>query len=431
MINKILNTFGTRFFSAILSLLITIVISRFLGPEGKGQQGIIIATIAYILVFSNLMGGGTIVYLVPRYAYYLIMLPAYLWSMLTSFVFFLVFSYTSLVAQEFIFNICVLSVINAFTSINSTILIGKEKIKASNFIALIQPLVIIISLAVFFFILKQQTIQSYFISLYLAFGMSFLVSLFYMMRFCGTFRISGMRTYLGIIREMIKFGLLNQLAHIFQLLSFRMSYYWLEKTFSESEVGIYSNSTSLIESIWLISRSISLVQYARIANTTDKTYAQNLTLNLARAGLILSFALLVVMVFLPPSFYTFIYGEGFGEISYVIRSLAPGVLFFNIALIVGHYFSGTGKYHINTISSFAGLIVSIVLFSWLIPAMGIIGAGIATSISYTVTSLIVFFVFIRESKLKARAFIPRKADIDLFYKEFKRSLSNKESAEKK
>lgn len=424
-----MNTFGTRFFSAILNLLITIVISRFLGPEGKGQQGIIIATIAYILVFSNLMGGGTIVYLVPRYAYYLIMLPAYLWSVLTSLVFLIIFGYTSLIAQEFILNICILSVINAFTSINSTILIGKEKIKASNFIALIQPLVIIISLVVFFFILKQKTIQSYFISLYFAFSISLLISLIYMIRFCTPFRFSGLRTYFGIIREMIKFGLLNQLAHIFQLLSFRMSYYWLEKTLSESEVGIYSNGTSLIESIWLISRSISLVQYARIANTTDKPYAQNLTLNLAKAGLILSFALLLVMVFLPPSFYIFIYGEGFGEISYVIRSLAPGVLFFNIALIVGHYFSGIGKYHINTISSFAGLVVSIALFTWMIPSMGIIGAGIATSISYTVTSLIVFFIFIKESKLQAQTFLPRKADIDLFYKEFKRSLSNKNSQE--
>jgi O-antigen/teichoic acid export membrane protein len=55
VLNKILNTFGTRLLSAMLNLLITILISQFLGPEGKGEQGIIIATIAYILVFVNLM----------------------------------------------------------------------------------------------------------------------------------------------------------------------------------------------------------------------------------------------------------------------------------------------------------------------------------------------------------------------------------------
>ncbi len=72
MLGKILNTFGTRLISAILNLLIAVVISRFLGPEGKGEQGLIIATIAYVLVFANLMGGGAIVYLTPRFHYAII-----------------------------------------------------------------------------------------------------------------------------------------------------------------------------------------------------------------------------------------------------------------------------------------------------------------------------------------------------------------------
>jgi Na+-driven multidrug efflux pump len=90
-------------------------------------------------------------------------------------------------------------------------------------------------------------------------------------------------------------------------------------------------------------------------------------------------------------------------------------LFFNIALIGGHYFSGTGKYHINTIASFIGLLISVLLFSFMIPQMGMIGAGLATSISYTITSIVVIVFFVRESKQKAWAFIPGPQD----FKEFK------------
>ncbi len=73
-----------------------------------------------------------------------------------------------------------------------------------------------------------------------------------------------------------------------------------------------------------------MVQYARIANSADLEYSQKLTLQLNWASLIISFIGLLFMVMLPSRFFIFLYGEGFGEVSSVIRALAPGVLFFLI-----------------------------------------------------------------------------------------------------
>ncbi len=415
MLGKILNTFGTRLISAILNLLIVITISQLLGPEGKGIQGILIATIAYILVFANLMGGGAIVFLTPRFHYAVIIVPAYLWSIITATLFFVILYVFKLLDAQFIMHVCLLSIINALTSINSSILIGKEKISASNLIALIQPFVTIIGLVIFFYVLNELSIFSYIISLYVAFGSSFFMSLYLLKKYAGVFRFGSIVEYYAIIKQMLHYGILNQLAHIFQLLSFRMSFYWLEQVYSEAEVGIYSNGTSLVESIWLISRSICMVQYARISNTNDIKYAQKLTVNLTLAGMVASLFLVLIMVLLPPELFTFVFGQGFADVGRVIQSLAPGVLFFNIALIMGHYFSGIGKYHINTIASFAGLIISILLFAVMIPRFGIFGAGWATSISYTFTSLVVLLFFIKESKLNKSEIIPTGKDIyDLF-----------------
>lgn len=421
MLNKILNTFGTRLLSAALNLLITIIISRFLGPEGKGEQGIIIATIAYILVFANLMGGSAIVYLVPRFSSSLIVLPAYLWSVITAVAFYLALQFSSLVDGAMVFHIALLSVISAFTAINSSVLVGKEKISASNLVAFIQPLVITLSLVLFFFLLEKNTIHSYILSLYISFGIGFIVSLIYYFRVTGKFHFEPPGEYRVIVRHLFRYGLLNQLAHIFQLLSFRMSYYWLEQTYSSAEVGVYSNGTSLVESIWLISRSISLVQYARIANTTDRHYSQKLTLQLTYAGMIVSFFGLLALALLPPQVYTAIYGEGFGEVGSVIRSLAPGVLLFNIALIIGHYFSGTGKYHVNTIASFAGMAAAVIAFNFMIPAYGITGAGWATSISYLITTIIVVWFFKNEAVVGFREAIPGRGEIKALFRSWKSS----------
>jgi O-antigen/teichoic acid export membrane protein len=419
VLNKILNTFGTRLLSAVLNLLITVIISRLLGPEGKGQQGIIIATIAYILVFANLMGGSAIVYLVPRFSSSVILVPAYVWSVITGVGFFIALHLFNLVDVGMIAHICILALVNGFTAINSSVLIGKEKIATSNLIAFVQPLIITLSLVVFFFLLQQNTIQSYIIALYISFGTAFLISLFYLGKFTEKFAISPWGSYSTIIGYLFRYGLLNQLAHIFQLLSFRMSYYWLEQTYSSAEVGIYSNGTSLVESIWLISRSISLVQYARIANSPDRLYSQKLTLQLTYAGMIVSFFGLLVLVLLPSQVFTSIYGVGFGEVGNVIRSLAPGVLLFNVALIIGHYFSGTGKYHVNTIASFVGLIVATIAFNYMIPAYGITGAGWATSISYFFTSLIVVWFFVKESKISFGESFPKLAEIKGLLKSMK------------
>lgn len=408
--NRILNTFGTRLASAVLNLLIAVIVSRVLGPEGKGLQGLILATIAYIIVFANLMGGGAIVYLVPRFNYSLLLLPAYVWTILTGLLFFAVIRLSGLIDPQYALHVSILAIFNAFASVNSSILVGKEKIKTSNLIAFIQPFVIMVSLLIAFFVFKEKSVDAYIVSLYISFFSALLISLAYLRKYAGRFVMSTFSMYWPVVAKLFRYGLLNQLAHIFQLLSFRMSFYWLEQVYSEAEVGIYSNAASLVESIWLISRSISLVQYARIANTEDLDYARKLTISLSKASMFLSLILLIILVVLPAQFFVFVFGPGFEGVGEVIRSLAPGVLFFNFALVGGHYFSGTGKYHVNTLASLLGLIISIILFAFMIPAYGMTGAGWATSISYTITAIFVLIWFLRESKMKAGVFIPEKSD---------------------
>ena len=397
----------------MINFLIAIVVSQYLGADGKGEQGIIIATIAFVLVFSNLVGGATLVYLIPRYKFSLLLLPSYLWSILISVIAFLILFFFNIVDQNFIFHICILSILNSFTNIHSTLLIGREKIKASNLISLMQPMIVILSLLFYFLVLKEETITAYIQALYLAFGGSLLISILYMGKVFGRISLHPISGYLKVMKELFRLGFMNQLAHITQMMSFRLSYYFLEQFHGEASVGIYSNGIQIMESIWLISKSISLVQYARIANTDDRDYSQGLSVKLLKAGFFISLICMLPLLILPEAFYLFIFGQDFVGVKEVIWVLAPGVLVYNFSIILGHYFSGIGKYHINTIASSIGLIVSIALFYALIPAYETLGAGMATSISYAVTSLVVLIFFLREAKPKARDFLIHKEDLSV------------------
>ncbi len=210
---------------------------------------------------------------------------------------------------------------------------------------------------------------------------------------------------------MLGYGFWNQIGHISQLLSFRLSFYLLEHYSDKAAVGVYSNSVSMMEALWLVSGSITVVQYSRIVNMNDQKASALLTAKLLRISLIITFVLLVVILLLPSSLYVFVFGPDFGEMRTVILTLAAGVFIYPVTMLLGHYFSGTGKYYKNFIAMLSGLIVTVIACLFLIPNYGYYGAGWSASLSYFITSIIIIYLFIKDSSLRLHYLVPRWNDI--------------------
>jgi O-antigen/teichoic acid export membrane protein len=411
LFSKIINTFGARALSAVINLLTAIILSQYLGPAGKGIQSLIITTITFVLVFANLVGGATLVYLVPRHTPSLLVLPSYIWTILVALISYLVLRLFPLVESSYIVHICILSALNSIMSINTAILTGKEKIHTANLISLVQPFILIFSLLIFFTLSDEPQLRYYILALYISFGISALFSLGSYYKHCGRIMIHRLSEYRQITVELVRYGILNQVAHITQMLSFRLSYYVLDHYHGEAAVGVYSNGISLAESIWLIAKSISMVQYARISNLQDRPESARLTVRLIKFSLAASLILLIPLLLLPSSFYVLMFGDGFSETRSVIGSLAFGVLVYNFSILTGHYFSGTGRYYINAVASSMGLVASIILYFTLIPAFNLTVAGWATSLSYLITTIILMVIFNRENKGWYKELMPSRGDI--------------------
>lgn len=396
MLKKIIQTFGIRAFSAFVNLLIAVVLSRYLGPDGKGNQNIIITTISIILIFANLVGGATLVYLVPRYKAYLLLIPSYAWSVLMGVFSYLILTLTGLVAGEYIFHISLLAVINSMMSIHSNVLIGQQRIKESNQLVWMQSVTLILTLLIAFAGFKWVSVFTYLLSLYISFGICLIVSAVYIRASLLEMQLMPVRQFYPVVRKMVNYGFQNQVAHITQLMSFRLSYYILEEYKGMASVGVFGNGISIAESIWLISKSMSLVQYSWVSNSEDREQSARLTMQMVKAGIVMSLLLIIPLMLLPVSAYLLVFGPGFEEVRMVVWTLAPGVLVYNLSILLGHYYSGTGRYYINTRISSLGLLLSVFLYYTMIPFGGIAGAGWATSISYAFTSLLFLWYFGRE-----------------------------------
>lgn len=414
MFSKIIKTFGVKLITALLNLFIAVLVSQYLGPAGKGEQGIIITSITFILIFSNIVGGASIVYLAPRLHVKKIIAISYLWTIITGGLFAFILYWFDLVESRFTLHIVLLACINSLLSVNYSVLLGKENIKSVNILTFLQVLVTVVVLTILFACNLLVNINAYFLSLYISYSSVLILSLFYLQPLFKAVRQEE-NSFWYATKMLFRYGFINQLAHITQLLSFRISYYFLETYSGYKAVGIYSNAVSVIESLWMISGSIAVVQYSKISNSNDKKSNQNLTIELLKIGTLVTLILIIPVILLPSGFFSVIFGREFFDMNRVMLLLAPGILIYVFALITGHYFSGSGKYHINTIGSAIGFLATIILSLTLIPAFGYLGAAVTASISYFSTSLFLVIIFCHESRVSPLALVAKPKDISGYY----------------
>lgn len=396
MVGKIISTFFTRFFIAASNLIIAILLSHFIGAAGRGEQSLIITLVSFILIIAGIIGSASISYLVPRRPFITLIIPAYLWVLLVTVACFAFLPALNLIPAQYVTDVCLLSLMLSVLNIHTAVLVAHQRINAANLPGFIQSLVIVLMLVLYFAVLNDRSIRSYIVALYCGYGLALVVSTMMIRQyFKGSGRLSAGDWFLTT-QKLALLGLYNQVALFTQLLSFRISYYILNAHFGSTEVGVYSNAVSIAESVWLIGRSIGTVQHSKIVNSTDKGESIRLTTRLNRINLAVSVLVIAVMACIPGSWYGFIFGREFTQINRIIWTLGPGIVCFGIVLVLGYYFSSTGRHLVNAISSTAGLAVTLLLGFIVIPRWGSYGAGVTASVSYGITAIVVAYFYWRE-----------------------------------
>jgi O-antigen/teichoic acid export membrane protein len=416
MFKNILNTTIVRVFNTLVSFVVLMISARVLGPQNLGTIGLILLAINIILLLNNLVGGGALVFLVPRYSLKRIMVISYVWVLIASVLGILVFVIFSIQPTGYYTDIFLLSLIFGFNFVNQNILMGRKMIRFFNLISFIQYMLLLGLLVTFFYILKFTNLHHYLLALYISWGLQLLV---------GTIKVISLAVghtqtkTKGLFRELMKYGVFIQIANLTQFFSYRLTYYFVENYLGRARLGLFEIGNKLADGVWIFGKSISLVQYSWIANASEEDDTINLSLRLFRFSLVLSFLMVLAMVLLPESFYLLLFGKQYVGIRTVLMYLAPGIVFMSSSMILSHYFAGIGKYFINTINSVLGLI-SVAGFSWwLIPDYGLKGAALAASSTYFISLLFNLFTFAAFTKTPFLKYLPSPHDIT-FLKELVR-----------
>jgi len=428
MFRKIIGNIGTRAISAILTLIIWIMVARFLGAANLGTIALIIFDVAIIQLFTSFFGGSSIIYMTPRAGVYRLLIPAYIWSILVAFassglllLLNTIWNSIEIIPSGYFWEILFLGIVMSLVSVNSMLFLGQENVKVFNIISLIQIVLLFLFLIVSLFILNTRNVMTYYWSILVSFILVLVISTAQLLPSIRRVPLTGMKKLIG---ETLRFGTYVQFANIFQQLNYRLSYYIVDFFLGRMILGVFTIGVQLSEGLWLISRSIGMVQLTRISNEMDTHYAIRISLTLVKVSWIITLLVLFLLLLIPVSFFQLVFGGEFTDVKLVIIALGTGIVTLSISIILSQLFSGINKPFHNTISSAIGLVFTLCFGFILIPRWGLVGAGITSSISYTVATIYQLIIFSRMTKLKARDLLLKRSEIILLTGELKKVLFN-------
>ncbi|WLR55517.1 polysaccharide biosynthesis C-terminal domain-containing protein [Mesobacillus subterraneus] len=218
-------------------------------------------------------------------------------------------------------------------------------------------------------------------------------------------------------KDSFKFGYKAHFSNVLSFINYRADMFIISMFLTPAAVGLYGVAVTIAEKLWIVSQAISSVLYPVISSSTDNESKNKLTGAISRN--VLFFSVLGGGVFYLASnlIFSLLFGEAFDRSSDILKMLLPGIVLFSVDRILSNDLAGRGKPELNMYTSIFTVASNIVLNFLLIPKIGISGAAISTSVTYSLSTLIKMVLFKKETGLPYSKFIIlQKEDIDAYKK---------------
>jgi O-antigen/teichoic acid export membrane protein len=156
-----------------------------------------------------------------------------------------------------------------------------------------------------------------------------------------------------------------------------------------ASIGLYTFAVSLAEMVFMIPDSVSTVFYPRVAGM-ERREADRLAPQVSRFTVLVT--LFGVLGLLPAAWVvTSFILPAYGGSLLPFAVLLPGIIALSVSKVVSGYISGLGLPLAVARASIANLVVNVIANVVLVPMLGIVGAALASLISYAGHASILVF----------------------------------------
>jgi len=232
----------------------------------------------------------------------------------------------------------------------------------------------------------------------------------------------------GLFADTVRQALPLHLGSIFLFLHLRLDMFMVSGMVGAAALGIYSLAVTLAETVQLATDSLSLSLLPRqVGNTVAQ--ASDLSLRGARANALVGGTLALGWVALGVPVIRFAFGREFGPSYLPLVVLLPGIICMGMQRACGGAVLRSGHPWRMTAIQAASLMCNAALNVWLIPALGVPGAALASTLSYA-TGATIFLVWTSHlaSMPVRRGILPGAADFRSLWTAAARMISARSSA---
>ena len=231
----------------------------------------------------------------------------------------------------------------------------------------------------------------------------------------------SLRFHWHVFKQALSYGAKGYFANLIQFLNYRVDMLLISYFVGAAAVGYYSVAVNFAEVLWYVPTSIGTILFPHVSRSSDSA-ANVVTARISRQTLILMAVASAGVAVVAPRIIPAVFGPEFRPSILALLYLLPGVLVFSLAKILGNDFSGRGWVVTNGIVSAIALAINVSLNLSLIPQYGINGAALASTISYSVATLVLLALFAKYTKVSwLDLLIPKQGDLAQMLRTLKRS----------
>jgi O-antigen/teichoic acid export membrane protein len=226
-------------------------------------------------------------------------------------------------------------------------------------------------------------------------------------------RLGSLRPRLegDVLRPLLGLGLRGHVGNVVQTFNYRLDVFIVQGFLGQAAVGLYQTGVLLAEIVWYVPNAISaalLPQVAATGSSRETPRVVRHTLLLTSLG-----AIGLISVTWP--------GLAFFRPLYLpavvpMAVLLVGVVALSVHKVLASDLSGRGWPHYPSLTSALALIVTVGGDLLLIPRLGIVGAALASTLAYTLQTIVLLWMYTRVAQTCwQELLIPRRDDM-LFYR---------------
>lgn len=427
-----LDTLGI-FFASILttlfSLPMSILIARFLGPEGKGVLTIVLLVVGQVGLFLTLGVEIALVHYGGRRRWDLDTLASVSLGLGIFFglvgagiaiaIFALAFRET-VPRDLFPFLILMASTIPMVqtTLFLRSLIRVSGRIVEEGFLGVISAILNLV--AIVLALMAGTGLRGVLLGLWLSSTLSTI--LIFLLGFRWNLVRSRPDLSISVSKPLVTYGLKLHVGSVFQTLNYRFDMYLVAYFLGSASVGLYSVAVAVGEWLWLTPGVLgaSLMQRVATCSEEDVNRMVGVINRLTSAILVLG---TLVLALVGSGLIHFLYGEAFSASYLPLLLLLPGIWALGLWKNFMNDLSVRGYPTTKSYTSGVALLLTVVLDILLIPRWGIIGAAIASSIAYLTAWGMALRLYCRITHYRPwDLLVTRQEDLTLAFKMLRKSL---------